>query len=91
VAVEHLVVDGDSAVERTLEVVEEDNSSVLEDEVVNRATITMMLVEVEAVLEVDDDSAGKTTTSRSATAMRRSISSLTGKCWRRLISTALLN
>jgi len=67
-----------------------DNSKELADEEVNKVvTITMITVEAVVVREVDGDSAGRTTTSRSATAMRLLISSLIGRCWRRSTSIVL--
>ena len=90
VVAEPSLVDEDSAVGQIPEV-DEDSSSALEDEEVNRATTLTVTAEAVAVLEADDDSVGRTTTSRSATAMPLSISSLTGRCWRKLISTAWLS
>lgn len=66
------------------------NFKELEDEAVS-SIITMMRGEAVVVRVVEDDLAGKITTSRSATVMLPSISSLTGRCWRRLISTAWLS
>lgn len=67
-----------------------DNSKELADEEVNKVvTITMITVEAVVVREVDGDSAGRTTTSRSVTAMRLLISSLIGRCWRRSTSIVL--
>jgi len=68
-----------------------DNSSELEDEVVNRVTTIMIIEEAEVVRVEDDDSDGRTMISRSAIGMRLLISSLTGRCWRRSISTVLLS
>jgi hypothetical protein len=82
-------VDEASEVEQTPEV-GEDNSNALEDGVVNRAII-MIPVEAGVVHAVDDDLAGKTTTNPSAIATLPSTSNLTGRCWRRLISTAWLS
>jgi hypothetical protein len=84
-------VDEASVVVRTREVDEEANSSALEDEVVSKGTTTTMLVGVVVELEADEDSAGRITTSLNATAMHLSTSSLTGRCWRRSISTVWRN
>ena len=67
-----------------------DNFKELEDEAVNSIT-TMMRGEAVVVRVVGDDLAGRITTSRNETVMRLSTSSLTGRCWRRLISTVWLS
>ena len=67
-----------------------DNFKELEDEAVN-SIITMMRGEAVVVRVVGDDLAGRITTSRSATVMLQSILSLTGRCWRRSISTVWLS
>ena len=66
------------------------NFKELEDEAANSIT-TMMRGEAVVVRVVGDDLAGRITTSRSATVMLQSISSLTGRCWRRSISTVWLS
>jgi len=68
-----------------------DNSRELEDEVANKDTTTTIPEEAEVVRVEDDDSDGKTTISHSAIGMHRSISGLTGRCWKRSISIVLLN
>ncbi len=66
---------------------DEVNSKESEDEVASKDTITTIAEEVVVVRGVEDDLAGKTMTSHNEIAMRLSTSSLTGRCWRRLIST----
>lgn len=83
--------DGVNVVGVAIPEADEDSSRELEDEVVNKATTTMINEEAVEVRAVDGDSAGRITTSHNATAMRLLTSSLTGRCWRRLISTALLS
>lgn len=68
-----------------------DSSRELEDEVANKDTTTTIIEEAEVVRVEDDDSDGKTMISHSAIEMHLSISSLIGRCWRRSISTVLLN
>lgn len=71
--------------------VDEDSSRELEDEVASKDTTTTMPEEDVEVRAVDGGLAGRTTTSLSATVMRLSTSSRTGRCWKRLISTAWLS
>ena len=61
------------------------------DEEASKVTTTMISEEAAEVRVVDGDLAGRITTSHSATAMRLLTSSLTGRCWRRLTSTAWLS
>jgi len=69
-----------------------DNFRELEDEVANKGvTTTITTGEAVAVHVVGGDLAGRIMTSRNETAMLLSTSSLTGRCWRRLISTAWLS
>lgn len=58
--------------------------------VVHNITTTMIEADVE-VHVVDEDLAGKTTTSHSGIVMHLLTSSRTGKCWRRLTSIVLLS
>ena len=88
--VRRLLEDGANVVDVPIRGVAGDNFKGLEDEVVNSIT-TMMRVEAVVVRVVGDDLAGRITTSRSATVMLQSISSLIGRCWRRLISTVWLS
>jgi hypothetical protein len=83
--------DGDNAVDEPTQEVDEDNSKEWEDEVANKDTTSMITGEDEEVLVVADGSDGRTTTSRNATAMHQLISSPTGRCWRRSISTVWLS
>ena len=76
-------VGGDA--EAVISVVEEEHSSVWVGVVVNKATIMTIEEDAEAVAV---DSGGKIMTSLSAIGTLLSISSLNGKCWRRLISIA---
>ena len=69
----------------------EDSSRELEDEVASKVTTTRMIAEDEEARVVDGDLAGRITTSRNETAMRLLTSSLTGRCWRRLILTVWLS
>jgi hypothetical protein len=69
----------------------EDNSRELADAVASKVTTTTMPGEGGVVRGVDADLVGRTMTSHSATAMRPSISSLTGRCWRRLTSIVWLS
>lgn len=86
------VVAVDSVVVRVLLEDEDSSRELARDVVANRAdTTTTILVVAVVELEVGADSDGKTTTSHSATAMLRSILSLTGRCLRRLTSIALLS
>jgi hypothetical protein len=73
--------------EQILEVAE-DNFRELVDVVASKDIITMIAEVVVVEREVAEDLAGRTTTSHNGIAMRLSTSSLTGRCWRRLISTA---
>lgn len=73
----------------TQEAVAVDSSRELEDGEVSRVTTAMTAGEDVAVRVVDDGLAGRTMTSHSVTVMHLLTSSLTGKCLRRLISTAL--
>ncbi len=83
--------DGGNVVDEQIPEAAEDNSRELEDEVASKATTTIMIEGDEAVRVVDGDLAGRITTSRNETAMRLLTSSLTGRCWRRLISTVWLS
>jgi len=69
----------------------EDNSRESADVVVSKDIITMIAEEAVVVREVAEDLAGRTTTSHNEIAMRLLTSSLTGRCWRRLISTVWLS
>ena len=91
VVVEHSLEDGANVVAEPIHGAGADNSSELEDEVVNRVTIIMIIEEAEVLRVEDDDSDGRIMISRSEIGMRLLISSLTGKCWRRSISTVLLS
>lgn len=71
--------------------VDVDSFRELEDEEASKVTTTMISEEAAEVRVVDGDLAGRITTSHSATAMRLLTSSLTGRCWRRLTSTAWLS
>jgi hypothetical protein len=82
---------GVSVADEQIPEVAEDNSRELEDEVASKATTTIMIEEDEAVRVVDGDLAGRIMTSRNETAMRLLTSSLTGRCWRRLISIVWLS
>jgi hypothetical protein len=82
---------GVNAVDEQIPEAAEDNSRELEDEVASRATTIIMIGEDEVVRGVDGDLAGRITTSPNETAMRLLTSSLTGRCWKRLISTAWLS
>jgi hypothetical protein len=78
--------------EESMPVVEEALSRELEvDEVARKDTATMIPAEVVVVPEEDDDSDGKITTSHKEIAMLLSTLSQTGRCWRRLTSTAWLS
>jgi hypothetical protein len=89
--VEPSLEDGANVVDVPIRGAGADNSSELEDEVVNRVTIIMIIEGAEVVRVVVDDSDGRTMISHSAIGMRLLISSLTGRCWRRSISTVLLS
>lgn len=80
-------VNGEAA--QTLEA-DEANSRELEGEVDNKdmAMTTGAGAEVHGV---EDDLAGRTTTNHNETVMHLLISSPTGRCWRRSISTVWLN
>ena len=83
--------DGVNVVDERIPEAAEDNSRESEDEVANKATTTIMIGGDEAARVVDGDLAGRITTSRNETAMRLLTSSLTGRCWRRLILTVWLS
>lgn len=68
-----------------------DNSRGLEDEVANKDITSMTNEEAEEVRVVVGGLDGRTTISRSAIGMRLLISSLTGRCWKRLTSTVSLS
>lgn len=70
---------------------EEDNSKESEDEVASKVTTNMTTGEAGVELVVVEDSGGKITINHSGTAMRLLISSLTGRCWRKLISIVWLS
>lgn len=82
--------DGVNVDERIPEAAE-DNSRESEDEVASKATTTIMIGGDEAARAVDGDLAGRITTSRNETVMRLLTSSLTGRCWRKLILTVWLS
>ncbi len=82
---------GVNVVDAAIPEADEDSSKESEDEVANKATTTTINEEVVEVLVVDGDLAGRTMTSHSATVMHLLILSLTGRCWRRLTSTAWLS
>jgi hypothetical protein len=71
--------------------VAEDNSRESVDVVANKATTTITTVEGVVALGVVEDLAGRITTSHSETVMHLSTLNLTGRCWRRLTSTAWLS
>lgn len=71
--------------EAVINVAEEEHSSVWVGVAVNKAT-TMTTVEDEEAVAVGLD--GKTMINPSATGTLRSTSSLSGRCWRKLTSTA---
>lgn len=79
---------GASVVDEGMPEAAEANSNALEDGVGNKATTTTINAEGVEGRAAAGGSAGRTTTSRSATAMRRSTSSLIGRCWRRSTLTA---
>jgi hypothetical protein len=81
-----LLVDGANVGEESILEVDGVNSRELADEVASNITSTTV-EEAEAVRVAEEDSAGRTTTSLNATVMHLLTSSLTGSCWRRLIST----
>lgn len=82
---------GVNVVDAAIPEADEGSSRELGDGAVNKVTTTMISEEAVEVHVVDGDLAGRITTSLSATAMRLLTSSLTGKCWRRLTSTAWLS
>jgi hypothetical protein len=88
---EPLLEDGVSVVGEQIPEADGDNSRELEDEVVNKVTTTITTGEAVAVRVVEGDLVGRITTSRNETVTRLSTSSLTGRCWRRLISTVWLS
>ena len=88
VAEEPLHEVGDNEVVVVTPEVDADSSKELVDEVDNKDMATNMTVgEVVEVLGADDDLAGRIMTSRNATVMHPSTSSLIGRCWKKLIST----
>jgi hypothetical protein len=89
--VEPLRGDGVNVVGEQIPEADGDNSRELEDEVVNKVTTTIMIGEAVVARVVEGDLAGRIMTSHNETVMRLSTSSLTGRCWRRLISTVWLS
>jgi hypothetical protein len=89
--VEPLREDGVNVVGEQIPEADGDNSRELEDEVVNKVTTIIMIGEAVVARVVEGDLAGRIMTSHNETVMRLSTSSLTGRCWRRLISTVWLN
>ena len=89
--VEHSREGGVNVADAAIPEVDVDSFRELEDEEASKVTTTMISEEAAEVRVVDGDLAGRITTSHSATAMRLLTSSLTGRCWRRLTSTAWLS
>lgn len=84
--VEPSLEDGANEADAQIPGADEGNSNELVDEAANKDITTTIIEEVVVVREAEDDLAGRITTSRNEIAMRLLTSSLTGKCWRRLIS-----
>lgn len=88
---EPLPEDVGNVVEEEIPGVAEVNSNELEDEVDNKVTTVTIPVVDEVVHEVEGNLAGKIMTSHKETVMLLLTLSLTGRCWRRLISTVWLS
>jgi hypothetical protein len=88
--VELLREGGGNVVDEAMPEADEVNSKELADEEVSN-TATTMTEEGEVVRVAEEDLVGRTTTNLNEIAMRLLTSSLTGKCWRRSISTVWLS